>query len=168
MFFPLLRRTISPRRKRNLDRFSSIEIAGTLSTAKIHNHFSRMFDVIIFWLAESRLQDWIGCITSSAFISLSIHLFVCLRRKGFFCCHWKLNFSKAIYITNAIAFSKMSPYFEFPVQFLLKPKRWDASKNENSKLLLNWSQLPFRDASFANQTIEDKTIFWKLPIGLPH
>lgn len=78
-FHFFLQRTILPRRKRNLDRFSSIEIAGTLSTAKIHNHFSRMFDVIIFWLAESRL-NWLHNI-------FCFFLFLGLLRKGFFSCH---------------------------------------------------------------------------------
>lgn len=88
-----------------------IEIVGTLTTAKIHNHFSRIFDIIIYlgWLN----QDWIDCIISPL-LSLALSLSFSVCSKGIFLCHRKLNFSKAIYITNAIAFASKFHAPNFP------------------------------------------------------
>lgn len=70
-----------------------IEIVGTLTTAKIHNHFSRIFDIIIClgWLN----QDWIDCIISSL-LSFSLSLLflsssLCSARQGFFSLSQKIE-----------------------------------------------------------------------------
>lgn len=131
----------SVRRKRNLDglRFliTLFEIVGTLSTAKIHTITSVEYLILFYfsWLKSSR--DGIGCITSSQFLSSRI------TSNGFFLVTGNWTFSKAIYITNAIAFAFAESFSALNSQCNLLERRFKDEQYKDDKLLLNWSQLSF-------------------------
>lgn len=125
------------KKKRNLDDFvfrlfSPIENCWHVVNGK-HTQ-SLHLNLILFYLSWLNLK-WLACITSSQFLS---------TQKGFFLVTTNWTFSKAIYITNAIAFEFAQSFAALNFHCNLC---WEKRRRKNNKLLLNWLQLSFWDDS---------------------